>query len=217
MAILTTYSAKEESLNAISHAIGVALSIIALLLLLFFPQNPLPINKNDYFIRIFSLSVYSFGLISLFLASTIYHGTKNEKTKKLFKILDHSAIFLLIAGTYTPMLLVTLSGSFGQKFMVLIWLIAIFGIVFKMKFSHRFKKTSLITYLGMGLISITLLPKLYLAMPFNAILLLALGGAIYCFGVIFYVQKHKPYTHAIWHLFVLAGAACHFFMIWLYV
>ncbi|MGL1957092.1 MAG: hemolysin III family protein [Colwellia sp.] len=217
---INTYSAKEEMTNALSHGIGTVLSIVALFLLLTFsvnPSNNINIQNSNEITRIISFSIYGSSLILLFLASTFYHSLINEKHKKLFKLLDHCAIYLLIAGTYTPLLLLTIKGILGHSLLVLIWGIAVAGIIFKVKFGSKYKKISLATYLGMGFISFSIIGKIYQALPSEALTLFASGGLIYCFGVIFYVQKKIPFNHAIWHLFVLGGAACHFFMIYLYV
>lgn len=203
------YSRSEERLNAISHAIGLLLSVVALFLLL---------NKsNGDTTRIVSFSVFAVSASLLFLASTIYHSLHGQGAKKLFKLLDHCAIYLLIAGTYTPLLAITLAGTLGYTLLGFIWIFAIAGIVFKIRYGNKYKKISLSTYLGMGFISFGILGELYKALPEQAIGLLALGGLIYTLGVFFYVKKTVPYTHAIWHLFVLGGAVCHFLMIYLYV
>lgn len=214
------YSTKEELANTISHGIGALLSIIALIMLLTYSvtNHSLTIPpRNDELIRILSFSIYGTSLILLFLASTFYHGIANKQAKKVFKLLDHCAIYLLIAGTYTPLLLLSLHGTLGYSLMVFIWAIAIGGIIFKMRFGSRYKKTSLTTYIGMGFISFSILPELYKVLPSEAVTLLALGGLVYCLGVFFYVQKKIPFNHAIWHLFVLGGATCHFLMIFWYV
>lgn len=210
---IASYCKKEENANAISHGIGALLSCIALYFLL--TQASLQANKQSIYFTAYT--IYGGSLITLFLASTCYHAIHHPKAKQLFKLLDHCAIYLLIAGTYTPLLLITLAGSLGYGLFVLIWFIALAGIVFKIKFGNRYKNLSLATYLGMGFISFAILGKLSEALPSTAIVLLALGGLIYCLGVLFYVQKHIRYTHAIWHLFVLAAAMCHFYMIYLYV
>ncbi len=203
------YSRIEETLNAISHAFGLVLSCLALFLLLQ--------NSHGDISRIVSFTIFASSGILLFLASTIYHSLTKVSTKKLFKLLDHCAIYLLIAGTYTPLLAITLAGPLGYTLLTFIWLFAIAGIIFKIKFGNKYKKISLCTYIGMGFISLGILSELFEALPEQAVGLLALGGLIYCLGVFFYVKKNIPYTHAIWHLFVLGGAACHFLMIYWYV
>jgi len=214
------YSAKEELANTISHGLGALLSIAGLILLLVNSVNnnlPLLATDSDKVLRIISFSIYGTSLILLFLASTLYHGVIQPKLKNLCKVLDHCAIYLLIAGTYTPLLLLSLQGNLGYSLMVLIWGIALGGIIFKLKFGGKYKKISLTTYLGMGFISFTILGELYKVLPAAAVNLLSLGGLIYCLGVIFYVQKKIPFNHAIWHLFVIGGATSHFLMIYWYV
>lgn len=204
-----SYSQSEEKLNVLSHAVGLVLSFLALFLLLQ--------NSHGEINRIISFSVFATSGILLFLASTLYHSLANKRVKQLFKLLDHCAIYLLIAGTYTPLLAITLAGTLGYTLLAFIWLFALSGILFKIKFGNKYKKTSLATYLGMGFISFGMLGELYEKLPEQAIGLLALGGLIYTLGVFFYVKKTVPYTHAIWHLFVLGGVTCHFLMIYWYV
>ncbi|MBU2972685.1 hemolysin III family protein [Pseudoalteromonas sp. C2R02] len=211
MNVIATYSIKEEVANSVSHGIGALLSVAGLTLLLINAIEQQNITK------IMSFSIYGSSLIILFLASTLYHAFSDEKVKQVFKLLDHCAIYLLIAGSYTPLMLVTLNGALGYVMTALIWLIALAGIIFKVKFGSRFKWLSLSTYLGMGFISLAVLPQLQSNLASEGITLLALGGLIYCLGVIFYVQKKIPFNHAIWHLFVIGGAASHFFMIYHYV
>lgn len=209
------YSQSEERINALTHGLGTLLSCLALYLLL---QKAslidLPTNKSIIFI---SFMVFGVSLILLFLASTIYHSVTKPKTKQYFKLIDHCAIYLLIAGTYTPILAITLAGVWGYSLLGFIWLFAFAGILFKVKFGNKYKKISLATYLGMGFISFAILGELYKALPIQALHLLALGGLIYSIGVFFYVKKTVPFTHAIWHVFVLGGATCHFLMIYWYI
>jgi hemolysin III len=203
------YSQSEEKLNVISHAFGLVLSFIALFLLVK--------NSHGELNRIISFSVFATSGMLLFLASTLYHSSTNKRVKQLFKLLDHCSIYLLIAGTYTPLLAITLAGPLGYTLLAFIWLFALLGILFKIKFGNKYKRTSLATYLGMGFISLGILGELYERLPEQAIGLLALGGLTYTLGVFFYVKKTVPYTHAIWHLFVLGGVTCHFLMIYWYV
>lgn len=216
---LPSYSKNEELANTLSHGLGALLSIAALILLLNYSVTNTAVSysiSNDT-LRIVSFSIYGTSLLCLFLASTFYHGVSNKRVKQVFKLLDHCAIYLLIAGTYTPLLLLSMQGALGYSLMVVIWAIALGGILFKIKLGHKYKKTSLATYLGMGFISFAILGELHKVLPSEALTLLATGGGVYLLGVIFYVQKKIPFNHAIWHLFVLAGAACHFLMIYWYV
>jgi hemolysin III len=205
------YSQNEEIANTLSHALGAILAIMACYILL---AAAITEGNTE---KLVSYSVYGTSLILLFCASTFYHATQNPNKKQKLKLLDHCAIYLLIAGTYTPLMIVTLNEQLGMFMLVIIWLLAILGIFFKLKFGHRYKKISLATYLGMGLISITIIKQLQENLASQGLTLLAIGGVIYCLGVFFYVQKRIIFNHAIWHLFVLGGATCHFFMIYLYL
>ena len=216
---IQSYSKNEELANTLSHGLGALLSIAALVLLLSYSVSNTAVGYsiNNDTMRIVSFSIYGTSLLSLFLASTFYHGATNVRVKQVFKLLDHCAIYLLIAGTYTPLLLLSMQGTLGYSLMAIIWAIALGGILFKVKLGHKYKKISLATYLGMGFISFAILGELHKVLPSEALTLLATGGLVYVLGVFFYVQKKIPFNHAIWHLFVLGGAACHFFMIYWYV
>ncbi|MEZ9365987.1 hemolysin III family protein [Vibrio sp. 10N.286.49.E11] len=206
------YSDIEERANAITHGLGVVLGVVGLILLL--------IRAFDHqadILTIASMAVYGSSIILLFLASTLYHSITTEKTKRLLKTLDHCAIYLLIAGSYTPFLLVSLRTPLAMGLMAVIWGIALVGIIMKIAFVYRFKRLSLFIYLAMGWLSLIVVYQLAMNIEMGGLVLLALGGVIYSLGVIFYVAKRIPYNHAIWHLFVLAGCACHFFAIYLYV
>ncbi len=206
------YSDIEERANAITHGLGVVLGVVGLILLL--------IRAFDYqadMLTVASMAIYGSSIILLFLASTLYHSITTEKTKRLLKTLDHCAIYLLIAGSYTPFLLVGLRTPLAMGLMAVIWGIALVGIVMKIAFVYRFKRLSLFIYLAMGWLSLIVVYQLAMNIEMGGLVLLALGGVIYSLGVIFYVAKRIPYNHAIWHLFVLAGCACHFFAIYLYV
>lgn len=207
----SSYSTNEEIANTLTHAVGAILSVVACYLLL----NAAFADSS--MVKTISYTIYGASLLLLFTASTVYHAVQDSEKKKLFKLLDHCAIYLLIAGTYTPLMMITLDNQLGMIMLFVIWALAILGIFFKLKFGHRFKKTSLVTYLGMGLISITIIDQLHEKLSSQGLTLLALGGAIYCLGVIFYVNKRIIFNHAIWHLFVLGGAISHFFMIYLYL
>ena len=205
------YGLAEEIVNAVSHGLAALLSVAGLTLLV-----TLAWIQTDM-VKIISFSIYGASLVLLFSASTLYHALLHEKAKRVFKLLDHCAIYLLIAGTYTPLMLVTLTDDIGPLMLAIIWGLAILGIAFKVKFGNKYKKLSLSTYLGLGLISLTFIHKLNAKLAYEGIILLALGGVIYGLGTIFYVRKDKQYSHAIWHLFVFLAALCHFFMMFFYV
>jgi hemolysin III len=202
-------SHSEERLNALTHAIGAILGIVALVLLIVYNTN-----KANY--SLFSVIVYGVSIIILFSASTLYHSVKDERKKHYFRIIDHISIYLLIAGTYTPVLLITLNASLGWTLFYIVWGIAAFGIILKLFFTGKFEVFSTLLYLVMGWLIIfdfSNLSKLF----GDGVLFLFAGGLAYTVGIVFYAIHRIPYHHVIWHLFVLAGAVFHFFMIFFYV
>ncbi len=199
----------EEQLNAWSHGFGAALGIVGLVILLVF------CDSNA--LKIFSVSVYGASIIILFTASTLYHAIKNESKKHIFRIIDHISIYLLIAGTYTPVTLITLSDSRGWLLFWLVWGIAAFGVILKLFFTGRFEIFSTLLYLVMGWLVVLDFSVLAETMATNGLLLLYAGGLFYTVGIVFYAIHKIPYNHVIWHLFVLGGAICHFFMILFFV
>ena len=207
---VTGYSPREEWANRLSHGLGLLLGGLGLVLLLHkgWDQGPRVL---------LSYSVYGASLVLLYLASTLYHSVSSVAARRWSKLFDHCAIYLLIAGTYTPFLLVVLDTPLAQGLMVVIWGLALAGVVFKLIFINRFKKVSLFTYLMLGWLSLVVIYQLYLHLDGTGLLLLGLGGLIYSLGVIFYVAKRIPYNHAIWHLFVLGGSLCHFMAIYGYI
>ncbi|MBY7839075.1 hemolysin III family protein [Vibrio fluvialis] len=208
----TAYSVKEEVANVISHGIGLILGIVGLVLLLVKAVD----HRADA-LTIVSMSIYGGSMIALFLASTLYHAIPHQNAKRWLKTFDHCAIYLLIAGSYTPFLLVSLRTPLAFGLMIVIWSIALIGIIMKIAFVYRFKRLSLVTYLTMGWLSLIVIYQLALNLDVGGLTLLAAGGVVYSLGVIFYVAKRIPYNHAIWHAFVLAGCACHFLAIYLYI
>ncbi|MGB1308369.1 MAG: PAQR family membrane homeostasis protein TrhA [Oceanihabitans sp.] len=203
-------SVLEEKLNAITHAIGALLGIVGLILLLL--QNS---HKTNW--SLFSILVYGLSIIVLFTVSTFYHATTSEDRKYTFRILDHISIYFLIAGTYTPVLLIVLPNSLGWHLFWAVWGIAFFGGFLKIFFTGKFETISVVLYLVMGWLILFDLSALQEMMSFNGIVLLALGGLAYTGGIVFYAIEKIPYNHVIWHLFVLAGAMFHFFMVLLFV
>ena len=210
MTDVTGYSPREEWANRLSHGLGLLLGIIGLILLLHkgWDQGPQVL---------LSYGLYGTSLVLLYLASTLYHSMGSAVARRWCKLLDHCAIYLLIAGTYTPFLLVALDTPLAQGLMVVIWGLALAGVVFKLLFINRFKRLSLFTYLMLGWLSLVVVYQLYLHLDGTGLLLLGLGGLIYSLGTIFYMARQIPYNHAIWHLFVLGGSLCHFVAIYGYV
>jgi hemolysin III len=200
----------QERLNAISHAIGAVFGVLGLTSLIIF-------NSNKTGWSLFSVIIYGISIITLFTASTLYHSVKDEVKKHYFRIIDHISIYFLIAGTYTPVLLITLHQSLGWTLFYTVWGIATFGIVLKLFFTGKFEIFSTLLYLVMGWLIVFDFTNLSKLMDSNGVLLLFFGGLAYTVGIIFYALKKIPYSHVIWHLFVLAGAVLHFFMIFFYV
>lgn len=199
------YSLAEEVANSISHGIGLVFGIVGLVLLLVQAAD-----TNASATAIASYSLYGGSMIMLFLASTLYHAIPHQRAKQWLKKFDHCAIYLLIAGTYTPFLLVGLNSPLAKGLMIVIWSLALLGILFKLTIAHRFKILSLVTYLTMGWLSLIVVYQLAVKLAVGGVTLLAVGGVVYSLGVIFYVCKRIPYNHAIWHGFVLGGSVCHF-------
>ena len=204
------HTLRQEIANSVTHGIGTALSVAGLTLLVVLA------SLRGSARHVVSVAVYGTTLVLLYLASTLYHAIQHDGAKRVLKILDHAAIFLLIAGTYTPFTLVSLRGPWGWSLFGAVWGLAAVGIVFKLFFTGRYEGFSTAVYLLMGWIIAVALKPLAMALPTGGIVLLLLGGVAYSAGVIFYVQK-RPYAHAVWHLFVIAGSLCHFFSILLYV
>ncbi|ABZ76463.1 channel protein, hemolysin III family [Shewanella halifaxensis HAW-EB4] len=206
-----SYCANEERANSISHGIGVFAGIVGLILCLLKGYDHLSL------IQLTGVVVYCCSIILLFLCSTLYHSATSPLLKHRLKIADHCAIYLLIAGTYTPLMLVTLDSSDANWVLIAIWSLAIGGILFKTLFIGRFKAFSLVLYLVMGWLCVTVMQELIANMSDLGFNLLLIGGLFYSLGVIFYVAKRIPFNHAIWHLFVLGGAVSHFLCIYLTV
>lgn len=206
------YTLAEEIANSISHGIGLVFGIVGLVLLL-----GQAADTHASTLAITSYALYGGSMILLFLASTLYHAVPHPRAKIWLKKFDHCAIYLLIAGTYTPFLLVGLDSPLARGLMVVIWGLALLGILFKLTIAHRFKVLSLVTYLAMGWLSLVVIYQLATRLSPGGVTLLAVGGLIYSLGIIFYVCKRIPYNHAIWHGFVLGGSVCHFLAIYLYV
>lgn len=201
----------EEIMNGVTHGIGAALSIAGLTILVVLAVMSGNVRQ------IVSFSIYGASLIILYLASTLYHSFQKPEVKRVLKIIDHAAIYLLIAGTYTPFLLVGVQGAWGWTMLVLIWGLAILGISFKTLFIDRFRKLSVLGYVLMGWLSVLILKSLLDTIAVGGLIWLAVGGAIYTMGVIFYSLKKIPYMHGVWHLFVLGGSICHYFAVLLYL
>ncbi len=206
-----SYTLGEEIANSITHGIGTALSIAGLVVLV-----TLAAIHGDVW-RVVSFSLYGSALIILYLSSTLYHAIQNQRAKKVFRILDHVSIYILIAGTYMPILLVNLRGPWGWSLFGIVVGLMTLGIVFESVFSNRFGKITLMIYLLLGWLCVIAMREMIINIPFGGLVLLAAGGLIYTLGVIFYCWHKLPYNHMIWHLFVLAASICHYFAFLFYV
>ncbi|OOZ41702.1 PAQR family membrane homeostasis protein TrhA [Solemya elarraichensis gill symbiont] len=206
-----SYTIVEEIAHSLTHGLGVLLSIGGLAVLVAFSAL-----YGDAW-HIISVSIYGATLILLYTVSTLYHSITHERAKNVLQRLDHAAIFLLIAGTYTPFTLVSLRGAWGWTLFGLVWAIAIAGIALELFVEKRMKRLSVTLYLGLGWIVLIAIKPMIASIETGGLLLLLAGGFCYSFGVIFYVWKKLAYNHAIWHLFVLAGSILHFFSVLFYV
>ena len=200
----------EERLNALTHAIGALMGIAALVLLVVYNSE-----KTNW--SLFSVIVYGISIIILFSSSTLYHAVQNQKQKHYFRIIDHISIYLLIAGTYTPVALIALEQSKGWLIFWVVWSIALLGLVLKLFFTGRFEVFSVILYLIMGWLIVVDFSNLAQFIGTNGTLLLFAGGLFYTLGIVFYAIHKIPFNHVIWHLFVLGGAICHFLLVFFYV
>jgi len=211
MANTHTYSKQEELANAITHGIGVVLSVAALVLLVVFAAM-----KGTPW-HVVSFTIYGSAMLLLYISSTLVHSFPEGKAKRVFESLDHSFIYVFIAGTYTPILFHIVQGTLGWVLFGIVWGVAAAGIVFKSFFASRYLFTSTIIYIAMGWIIVFAWKPLTLHLAPEGLHLLIGGGLLYTVGTIFYVWRSFPYHHAVWHLFVLGGSIVHFFAIILYV
>jgi len=209
--LTSRYSRREEYANIATHAVGVLLSIVALVLMVVFAAE----NGDPYFIV--AVSIFGATLILLYLMSTLYHSFRHPKVKHVFRVFDHSCIYLLIAGSYTPFTLVSMRGGWGWTLFGITWGLALCGIVFKIFFTKRFNILSTLMYIALGWLVVVAAKPIITSVPTGGIVWLFAGGMLYTSGVVFYVWRRVPYHHAIWHLFVMAGSFCHFLAVYYYV
>lgn len=205
------YTAGEEIANSITHGIGAALSIAGLTLLV-----SLAVIYGDVW-RVVSFSIYGTSLVLLYLCSTLYHSIQHPKAKRILRIFDHSAIYLLIAGSYTPFTLVSMRGPWGWTLFGVVWGLALLGIAFKTVFIGKYEKWATAAYVLMGWLVVIAFKQMLVTVPPGGIVWLVIGGVVYTLGVLFYAWEKLPYNHAIWHLFVMGGSACHFFAVLFHV
>lgn len=204
-------SNREEIANTLTHAVGVMLSLGALVLLIIFSS----LKGNSY--HIIGCTIFGTSLLLLYLMSTLYHLASKPRYKKIFRTLDHSSIYILIAGTYTPFTLVNLNGAWGWTLFGLVWGIACLGIAIEIFSRRRIVALSLTLYIGLGWLILIAIQPLFTGVETGGIILLLCGGLVYSLGVLFYVWKSLVFHHAIWHIFVLMGSIFHFFAVFFYV
>ena len=205
------FTKKEEILHAVTHGVGALLSIAALVLLIVFAS----LNGNA--LMIVSAAVFGSTMLIMYLASTIVHSLPVGRWKDIFLIIDHTSIYLFIAGTYTPFVLLQLDEKIGWTLFVIVWTCALAGCILKLFFVQQFVILSTLCYILMGWMIVIVWGPLTASLHSNGVLLLIIGGIFYTVGSLFYVWKRIPYHHVIWHLFVLAGSVFHFFAVFLYV
>lgn len=208
---LGRYIAQGERLNTITHGFGACLSVAALV------QMVASASMWGDAYRIVSVSVYGASLVLLYLASTLYHLAKDERVKAMMKLVDHSCIYVLIAGTYTPFTLISIRGPWGWSLFGVIWGLAVLGVIFKLYFIHRFDKSSVAIYIAMGWLAIIAARPIVMALPAGGIACIVAGGLAYTGGAGVYLWRSLPHNHAIWHMLVMAGSAFHFAAVYWYV
>jgi len=200
-----------EIANLLTHGAGLGLAVAGTAFLIAHA-----VTLKDA-LRVVSYSIFGASMIFLYLASSLYHSLWHPRVKKIMRRLDHGAIFFAIAGTYTPIFLVTLKGALGWTFFGIVWGLAAIGISFKLIFGHRYEAVSLTSYIVMGWLVIFVVKPVYIGLSATGLWLIFAGGISYTAGTIFYAMPRLPYHHMIWHLFVLGGSICHFLSIYLYV
>lgn len=210
-AVTGQYSLAEEIAHSITHGLGLVLSVVALVVLVVFAS----LYGNAW--HIVSCSIYGSTLVLLYAASTFYHALSTPRAKVFFRTLDHSAIYLLIAGTYTPFLLVNLRGGWGWSLLCVVWGLAFVGVVRELSLRRPAKLLNVCLYLGLGWIAAVAAKPMFDSIAAGGLLLIALGGLAYTAGVVFYCWNRVPYNHAIWHIFVLAGSMLHYFAVLFFV
>lgn len=208
------YTNGEEIFNAVTHGVGTLLAITALVVLLVHSSRIEGITKSTRTLYYAACSIFASSLILLYLMSTLYHSLTPVKAKKVFAIFDHSSIYILIAGTYTPFCLIALHGVLGYVIFAVIWALAIAGISLYAVFGSRIKLLSAIMYVLMGWMIVFAIKPLKESLCTKSIVYLIIGGGIYTLGVIFYSLKKVKWMHCIWHFFVLGGSVFHFFSVY---
>ena len=201
------YTIQEEIANSVTHGVGTGMAVVGLIVLIVLAA----VYGGTR--QIVSVSVYGGSLIILYLASTLYHSIQHPQAKKVLRIFDHASVYILIAGTYTPFLLLAIRGTLGWAVLAIVWTLAAIGITWKIFFIGRYEIIATAAYVLMGWMCMILVKEMITKLPPVGLVLLMTGGIIYTIGVIFYAWEKIPYNHAIWHVFVLGGSICHYFAI----
>lgn len=201
---MNTYNRRQETVNGLVHGFGVLFGISCLPVV-----TSMAINHGNTPGIVGSI-VYGFSFILLFTASTLFHLVQEPMVRRIFKILDHISIYFLISGTYTPFLLIYMHNSFGMSLLWILWSLTLVGIFFKIRYTGRFEILSTIIYVMMGLIVLVGGRQFFDSLPSNVVLLICIGAGLYLTGVFFYLWDKYLYTHAVWHIFVLVAAVCHY-------
>jgi hemolysin III len=201
------YSFREEVANSISHGLGLLLALVAVPVLVL---AAIEVGSVRFLVGV---SVFGGTMVLLYLASTLYHSISHEAAKQIFRVFDHTAIFLLIAGSYTPFSLGVLHGPWGWSMLAIVWTLAIIGITLKIRKRTRHSRISIVLYVLMGWLAVVAVKPIVMLIPVPGILLILAGGLAYTGGLAFFAAERIRYNHFIWHLFVIAGTACHFFAV----
>lgn len=209
--ITRRYSVGEELANSLTHGLGIVLSVVGICVLLFAAKS------SGVPHALGSCAIYGLTLVTLYTTSTLYHSSRVAQSKQLLRTLDHIAIFLLIAGTYTPFVLITLHGAWGWSLFAVTWSLAALGVIFELTSLRRFRGAMVALYIAMGWVGLAAIKPLVAALPSVGLWLLFGGGAAYTLGVVFYQMHRLRYHHAVWHLFVLSGSVLQYFAVLYYV
>jgi len=201
------YTTGEEVANSVTHGVGWVLSVIGLAYLIF------KAAATGGALRVASCAIFGSTLVLLYASSTLYHALPSERAKRVFRVFDHSAIFLLIAGSYTPLALVALGGGWGWSLFGSIWFLAVIGILLSTVAHGRWRWLSITLYVTMGWLVVVAIKPLMIALDTRTLTMVVAGGLAYTLGLVFYGRKKLPYSHAVWHLFVLAGSVLHYFAV----
>lgn len=205
------YSTGEEIAHAITHGLGVLASLAGLILMVSRAAS------QGGTLLLVGVTVFGVSMVLLYTSSTLYHALTHQRAKRVFELMDYSAIYVLIAGTYTPLALVVLGGAWGWWVFGVVWGLAIVGILYEVVLLRRWKLLSLAFYLVLGWLAVVVIKPLSATLPTAGLIWLGAGGLAYTGGSVFYAWRGFPYHHAVWHLFVLVGTLCHFVCVWQYV